>query len=69
MLFLKVIFFYFHVAFPIGIKFLGGAVARHWYFNPIIKEVVAYYERYIYVTQNTIIYFFDLIPVYPFLRI
>jgi hypothetical protein len=40
-----------------GIKFLGGAAACHWYFIPTIKEVAAYYERYINVTQNIVIYF------------
>jgi hypothetical protein len=49
MLFLKFVFFCSHFPFSIGIRFLGGVAACHWYFNPVIREAAMYYERYVYL--------------------
>jgi hypothetical protein len=38
-----------HFPFSIGIRYLGGAAACHWYFNPTIREVAPYYKRYMYL--------------------
>jgi hypothetical protein len=49
MLFLNFVFFCSHFPFPIGISFLGSAATCHWYFNLVIREAAAYYERYVYL--------------------
>jgi hypothetical protein len=35
-----------HICNATGSAYLSGSAACHWYFNPIIPEAEAYYNRY-----------------------